>query len=513
MSGNTKSGAFFAIACLWMAVFAVGGVDAQIGLPAAPPGPAEIVYEDIPAETAAYVPHSGTYRATGGTINSDVDVFMSVLDFNAVKMRNWFSYAGVDEKGINLGYAVKFSSAYLGISYGGSLIDDLVRRITNQDVLTLQKRDEIIKDASGTSARPELVDSEGKIIEGTTTSENTLGLIFGTGIFGFKLGFTAFLEGREIAGDLGNYEHAFESSLKPSLELGWNFPVGSVRTKIAIRGAYDMHQYISATGENFYYMPETSIERSFVDKEAYYDFTEPSGGFTLGFEFGLGANARAEFDLIGDVAYRIYRSNEQDGVLTVWKIINNPNNAAPVQTNTDIAAPEIFDLRISGSPVFAFTNDISDRLTIGARINLLIKYNIFTISQSLSNFVFEDATGAKLSTPVSGIEIGDSRFSITPELSLGTRFTLWPDHFSVHAGFGINLFSFSEKTLARTETPAGGVGIETTKTVRVLELPTTSITTGLTLNLTSDLALDVLAITSGLDVDATKLTILLTFKR
>jgi hypothetical protein len=512
MNNRTKSWGFFAIACLGMAVFAVRGLNAQVNLPEDPPKPVEINYADVPGETAVYAPHSGIYRATGGTINSDVDVFMSVLDFSDVNMKNWFSYAGIDEKGINLGYAVKFSSAYLGISYGGSLIDELVRRITNQDILTLQKRDEIKEDSSGTSAKPELVNSEGKKIEGITTSENTIGLIFGTGIFGLKLGFTAFLQGREIVTDVENYEHSFESSLKPSLELGWNFPVGSVRTKIALRGAYDIHQYISVTGENSYYTnPAATIERSSVSKESYRDFTEPSGGFTLGFEFGVGNNVRAEFDLIGDAAYRIYKSNEQEGILTTWKITDNLSGT-PAQTNTDVVAPEIFDLRISGNPVFGFTNDISERLTIGARISLAIEYDIFTIIQSLSNFTI-DAGGAKVITPVSDIEIGDSRFSITPELGLGTRFTLWPDHFSMHAGFGIELFSFSETKSVRTETKIGSGSTEATDTLRVLDLPTTKITAGLTLNLTTDLALDLLAITSGLDVDATKLTILLTLKR
>jgi hypothetical protein len=446
-----------------------------------------------------------------GTINSNVDLFMSVLDFSSMKMQKWFSYAGVDEKGINLGYAVTLGSAYLGVSYGGSLIDELLRRITNQDILTLQKRDEIRKDSSGTSAKPGLVDSEGKPIEGITTSENTVGLIFGTGIFGLKLGFAAYLEGREIGSDNQNYEHAFESSLKPSIELGWNFPVGSVRTKIALRGAYDMHQYISVIGETFYYMPSTAIESSFVRREVYQDFTEPSGGLTLGFEFGLGRNTRAEFDLIGDAAYRIYRSNEQDGVITTWKITNTVVTPSTSE-NTDVAAPEIFDLRISGNPVFAVTSDVSDRLTIGARFNLAIGYDIFTISQSLNNFSVDPATGSKIVTPVSTVKISDSRLTVTPELGFGTKFTLWPDHFSLHAGFGIDLFSYSETVSARIRT-IGGIDTETTNTLKILDLPATKITAGLTLNLTTDMALDLLAITSGLDIDATKLTILLTFTK
>jgi hypothetical protein len=436
---------------------------------------------------------------------------MSVLDFNAVKMQKWFSYAGIDEDGVNLGYAAKLGPTYLGISYGGSLIDELLRRITNQDILTLQKRDEIRKDSSGISTTPGLVDAEGKRIEGITTSENTVGLVFGAGIFGLKLGFAAHLQGREIGSEDQNYEHAFESSLKPSLELGWNFPVGSVQTKIALRGAYDMHQYISVTGETFYYMPAAAIESSFVRKEVYQDFTEPSGGLTLGFEFGQGKNVRAEFDLIGDVAYRIYRSNEQDGIMTTWKVTNTVVTP-PVLENMDVAAPEIFDLRISGNPVFALTSNISDRLTIGARINLAIGYDVFTISQSLNSFAIDTATGAKISIPVSVVKISDSRLSITPELGIGTMFTLWPDHFSMQAGFGINLFSYNETASARTRTK-DGVDTETTDTLKILDLPATKITAGLTLNLTTGMALDLLAITSGLDIDATKLTILLTFNK
>jgi hypothetical protein len=511
MNKNTKGGALFAFICLAMTLVTVTGVNAQISLPTAGPEPVEIEFADISPAISGYTPHSGTYKATVETINSNVDLFMSVLDFSSVKMRNWFSYMGVDEKGINLGYAVTLGSAYLGVSYGGSLIDELLQRITNQDIVTLQKRDEIKKDSSGTSAKPGLVDPDGKPIEGIAASENTIGLILGTGIFGLKLGFAAYLEGREIGSENQDYEHSFESSLKPSIELGWNFPIGSVRTKVALRGAYDMHQYVSTIGETFYYMPDGAIESSFVRREVYQDFTEPSGGLTLGFEFGLGRNTRAEFDLIGDAAFRMYRSNEQDGISIAWRITDTVA-VPPVSEDTDVVAPEIFDLRISGNPVFALTGDVSERLTIGGRFNLAIKYNIFTISQSLNKSNIDPATGDKIVTPVSTVKISDSRLSITPELGLGAKFTLWPDHFSLHAGFGINLFSYNETVTAHTRT-IGGIDTEATNTLRILDLPATKITAGLTLHLTTDMALDLLAITSGLDIDVTKLTILLTFTK
>jgi hypothetical protein len=510
MNNSTNGVAFFVLICLAMAVFAVTGANAQVNLPEAGPEPEEIEFADIPGETLGYTPHSGVYKATMGTMTSNVDLFMSALDFSTMKMQKWFSYGGIDENGVNLGYAVKLGSAYFGISYGGSLADELLRRMTNQDILTLQKRDEIRKDVSGTSTTPELVDTDGQRIEGITTSENTVGLIFGAGIFGLKLGFSAYMQGREIESENRDYEHAFESSLKPSLELGWNFPIGSVQTKIALRGAYDMHQYISVTGETFYYMPDDVIESSFVGKEVYQEFTEPSGGFTLGFGFDVGKNTRAEFDLVGDAAYRIYRSNEQDGIMTAWKITDT---VLQTSKNTDITAPEIFDLRVSGNPVFALTKDVSDMFTIGGKLNLAIGYDIFTISQSVNEFTIDEITAEKTITPVSDTKISDSRLSVTPELGVGTKFTLWPDHFSMYAGFGINLFSYRETISARTTTVIGGVDTEITDTLRTLDLPTTKITAGLTLNFTTDIVLDLLAITSGLDIDATKLTILLTFNK
>jgi hypothetical protein len=515
MKDNVNIAVFFLVTCLAMTVFAVTGVNAQeLNLPDSRPEPGEIGVADMPGEIAGYTPRSNIYRGTAGTIKSDVDVFMSVLDFNAVNMQNWFSYAGIDEKGVNLGGAVKIGSTYFGISYGGSLIDELIRRVTNQNILTLQKRDEIKKDSSGTSSVMGLVDSEGKKISGIATSENTVGLIFGAGNFGLKFGFGAYLEGREVEED-ERYEHAFGSSLKPSLELGWNIPVGSVRTKLALRGAYDSRQYISKTGETFYYTSEETdniiIKCSHIKKEAYRDFTEPSGGFTLGFGFGLGRNIRADVDLVGNAAFRIYKSNEQDGVMSTWEI-TDPVAAPQDPKYTDVTAPEIFDFRISGNPVFALTNDVSDRLTIGAKFSLAIGYDIFTISQSVNNFTF-DEDGKKNNDPVStAVKISDSYLSITPELGIGAKFMLWPDHFSMYAGFGIELFSYSNTVSARTTT-LDGVDTEVTNTLRILELPATKITAGLTLNFTRDMTLDVLAITSGLDIDATKLTILLTLKK
>jgi hypothetical protein len=516
MSKNTNRGAFFAAACLAMAALAAGRANAQQGptLPAEGPKPAPVEFADILEQRAEYTPHSGIYKATMGTIASNVDLFMSPLDFGAVNMQNWFSYAGVDENGINIGYAAKLGAVYLGISYGGSLIDEILGRITNQDILSLQKRDEIKKESGGTSAKPGLVDSKGNAIEGITTNENTVDFVFGAGIFGLKLGFAAYLQGREIGSAAQeyrlNYEHAFESSLKPSLELGWNFPVGSVRTKIALRGAYDTHQYISKTGETFYYTKEdsngnVSINSSFVEKEVYQDFTEPSGGFTLGFEFGMGNNARAEVDFTGDMAYRIYRSNEQDGITAAWKITDTTPHSPEVPKNTEAAAPEIFDLRTLWNPVFAVRTDVSERIAVGARASLSVGYDVFTISQSLYDINLTNPANPVLQSTA---EIDYSRLSVIPELGAGVLFMLWPDHFSLHAGLGIDLFSYHETTSTRS---IGG--IETTNTLKILELPATRITAGLTLNLTTDMALDLLAITSGPDINTTKLTILLTLNK
>jgi hypothetical protein len=508
-----------------MPVFALAELNAQPvnNLPTEKvlPEPAEIGYDDISAETAGYTPHSGIYRATAETISSDVDVFMSVFDYNTVKLQNWFAYGGFDEHGVNLGYALKFSTVYLGFSYGGTLIDGLAQRIFNLDVVSLpEKENEIKENINGSVPFDPGTD-------GVTRREDTIGVLLGTGVFGLKLEFGSYMQSRELYSreQNPNYTHIFESSLKPSLELGWNFPIASVRTKFAFRAAYDIHEYVSNTGDMFYYFETVKEDPNdpssgdvlvrnskFFDRAIYQDFTEPSAGFTLRFDFGLGENTLAALDLTGNAAYRMYTfdeydSDKEDGIKTVWKITDPvPDVGAIIEETTDFTAPEIFDLRVVANPAFSAVSKFSEMFTAGARFNVNVRYDIFEISYTKnSSTVIRDDNG-NVENPVSdSFDIKSWYMSITPGLNVGLVFTPWPDHFSVQVGLGMDLFSYRKSEQDHT---VNGDTIS-----EEIAGPTVKVTAGLTMNLTPAITLDLLAVATGLDISATKLTLLLVLNK
>jgi hypothetical protein len=426
---------------------------------------------------------------------------MSVLDWGSIKnMTSTFVLAGVDEYGLSVGYAQKAGKVYLGASYSGSLIDELFRRVTNQDVLTLRKEDTITESSYVTN----LLDQEGKTPPGETISNNDVNLILGAGVFGLRLGFAEWIRAVEISSDEPYWvkEKTFESSLKPSLEMGFNFNAGSVRVKPALRAAFDIHEYNSMRGDQRMYGTVTNWEI----REKLINFYEPSAGLSLGFDFANSDRASAELILDGDFAFRLYRTQDDpDPLRSTWYFgdINSgypsfpydpsrPPSPATGSQGYQITVPT--DLRITGAPRFVYAGDINPRLTLGVKAEIGAGYDMQTIEQ-------EDTAGTEYIASVTGM-------TIRPDFSIGASFHLIPDHFSLHAGLGLMLFSYQENT---TEYEIGGTAIPKV-TNKIMELPSARFAAGLTLNFTEAVAMDLMAITSGISIDATKFTLLLTVK-
>jgi hypothetical protein len=421
---------------------------------------------------------------------------MSVLDWSSIKnMGTNFFLAGVDEYGLSIGYAQKAGNVYLGASYSGSLIDELFRRMTNQDVLTLRKEDTITELDYDTN----LLDQNNETPSGETISNNDINLILGSGAFGLRLGFAEWIRAVEISSpgsDPWIKEKTFESSLKPSLELGFNFKAGPIRVKPGLRAALDIHEFSSSTGKGK--PAEWRIHKTLIN------FYEPSAGFTLGFDFANSETASAELILDGDLALRFYRTqDDSDSLYSIWAFDSSPTAIPPsslaIDTSSsnyrkfDVVIPT--DLRISGSPRFVYAGDIGERVSLGVKLELGAEYDILTIEQK------DDQYGQEYLSSITG-------FSITPDFSLGASFHLIPDHFSLHAGLGLMLFSYQEVT-TEGEISGASTGKVTTKT---MNLPSARFAAGLTLNLTESVAMDLMAITSGISTDATKFTLLLTVK-
>jgi hypothetical protein len=225
----------------------------------------------------------------------------------------------------------------------------------------------------------------------------------------------------------------------------------------------------------------------------------------LGFDFANSDRASAELILEGDAALRFYRtSDDADPVRSTWyydDVANGfpifpivaANYPAMVYQNYDVSIP--LDLRITGAPRFVYTGDISEKITLGVKAEVGAGFDMLTISQ-------EDVGGIEYKYSITG-------YTITPDFSIGASFHLIPDHFSLHAGLGLMLFSYQERV---TEEEINGVD-QPKETSKTMGLPSARFAAGLTLNFTETVAMDLMAITSGVpSIDATKFTLLLTVK-
>ncbi|GHT91789.1 hypothetical protein FACS1894140_2920 [Spirochaetia bacterium] len=507
--------------CLMMAVVPVLTVSGET--PDKPAGPAILGVGDLPASRSWYIPKSGTSKATLGAVSSDTDAIMSVFDFSSLQAEKYFGYTGVDESiqdGLNIGFGTKFgknNSKFFSVAYGGSLINELAMLLTNQNVTGMKKRESVETEPGETTFRAvsDLVDSKGDSLPSKDTpytSDNTLSFLIGSGPVGFRFGFSEFLQGTKIRND--DYQATIiESSLKPFFEVGLSVGKDRFRFKPAFRLAYDIHQYNSTQiWSDPANPPGVTVIRLL-------DFTEPSAGFTLGFDFNHSEHTQAEFDLNVDLAYRVYSNNGKWGVSSTYLDSTGANITYDAFTEQDPANPmegliaglgealgelstlPVADLRLPLNLGFTYRNDFSRRFTLGFNADVDGQVDFFRIKQTAT-----DPAGTE--TEYNTIAI---KAAFAPDVSVGVKFDLLPDHFAVQGGLGIELFSY-EQVIDTSFSDADPDAVK--KIERTIGVPTVRLAGGISLNFTKNTALDLLAIAANVaNIDKTKFTMQFTFKK
>jgi hypothetical protein len=225
------------------------------------------------------------------------------------------------------------------------------------------------------------------------------------------------------------------------------------------------------------------------------DFTEPSAGFTLGFDFGNGDSTLAELDIAVDGAIRFYNNNDKAGVTGSWSRIGTSSGSS-INDVYELSAPDIFDLRINGGPSFIYRTDLRPRITFGLKFAVPVTFSMLSVEQNYTGAASDSFTSS------------DTALSIAPQAGAGIVIRFLPERFSVQGGLGIELFSWSENKTDRT-----GSGGNTLVTRKLTGLPSASIAAGFTFNFTAAVAADFLAVSKNLDIDETTLTLLFTIKK
>jgi hypothetical protein len=492
--------------------------------------------EDIP--TPWYTPESGTAKATLGALTNDIDNFMSVNMFRNVQIDNFMGYLGIDGNGLNLGYARNLGSLYIGICYGGSLIDDLYRRLTNQGTDSVLKRDteittELEDGESDIQTTHGIVDSDGNPVPGTVISRNDLSLLLGFGNLGLKLGFSQYLEGTYNPDYDRQYDELvyhpfthdilvsnpkgmssrmqiteeFISGLRPYLEFGGKIDAGSFLIKPSLRAGLDIHQYSRNNPETSFIFDavsdaqpdETELKYIIINnQDVLGDFLEPSAGLSLGFDFTQDPRIQTELSLDYDMAFRLY-SNNKKSVLFETVDTNLLDQKTPTDSESRQEHKEITKFYLTNHivPAFRFRGDMGDRITVGLTFGINVDFNIFKDSALTTN---PETPDEENSDPV---ENNIQLFSVLPKLGLGLTFKLIPEHFFVNMGIGINVLKYEDRTEVAPD-PEDSAKQKTTAS-KTLTLPSTNLGAGLTFYFNRNIAADLLIMVSGLGADVSDL--------
>jgi hypothetical protein len=423
-------------------------------------------------ETNVFKPESGLFRASMGTIQSDIDRFMDVGSFKDTTFQRMITYVGFEPQGITLGAGVKLGPLYLGAAYGGSLIQDLFSRATNQDPSELSLK---LTSASGaTTEVPGVYDSTGGR-PAAANNRNEFNLFFGLGRVGIKAGFSQILSVSQPQSDDQVMEvgktiqgFAFENALVPSVAIGASIPAGKqVYIIPELSGQMDIHQFVNGSD------PHTSVVGGILTPDFFSGYTQVYNEAKLGADLGVSINFAAGELRVGGGYYlkkRITGFDFSSGV-EITHVVVDKNATETIISTYDNLEQEVM-------PYLLYRGNIGSRVKIGFKLLADIRFNQYYL------------------TPDSGIQAyGDyetysKETYIKPELDLGGTFDILPNRFALHGGFGLNLHTFNiseseNKSLGDTETSLEEI------------LPSTRFAVGFTVNLNANIAIDMLLITSG----------------
>ena len=445
---------------LGMAAFSLSAQDYWVSSPGAP------------LEVNLFNPESAVYRASMGTIRSDIDGFMDVGAFRDTSFEKMITYAGFDPQGITLGAGMKLGQFYFGAAYGGSLIQDLFSRVTNQDPSELSLK----LDSGGGSATevPGIYDSIGGR-PAEAKSRNEFNLFLGLWRIGLKLGFSQILtvaqpQGEDAVMEVGQTAQgfSFENAMVPSFALGASLPIGdSLFIVPEVSAQFDIHQFVNGAD------PHTTTVNGIVTPDFYSGYTQIYNEAKVGADLGIIYRSPVNEIRIGGGYYlkkRISGFDINSGAEITHVVVNDtaPKTIVSIYDNLE---QEIV-------PYFLYSGNIGDQGKFGVKLLADIRFNEYYLTPDSGFQAYGD------------YETHAKEIYIKPELDFGGTFALLPDRFALHAGFGLNLYTFN---ISESENKSLGENDSSLEEI----LPSTRFAVGFTVNLNANTTIDMLLITSG----------------
>jgi hypothetical protein len=421
-----------------------------------------------PTEPNLFKAESGLYRASMGTIESDIDKFLDVGSFADTSFNKMLTYAGFDPQGITLGAGLKLGKIYLGVAYGGSLIQDLFSRATNQDPSELSLK--LDTQGGEQTEIPGVYDSVGGR-PAEARNRNEFNLFLGIWRIGIKAGFSQILtvsqpQGKDASMEVGKtlQGFAFENMLVPSFAVGASIPVGKSLFIIPeISAQLDIHNFVSGADPHY-----NGTAADFIS-----GYQQSFNEIRIGGELGVASISPGK-ELRGGAGYylkkRLTGFDPKSGA-TIIHVVSDNGSEETITSTYDNLEQQI-------TPFFRYSGAVGERAKIGFKLLADIRFNEYYLTPDKTVQTYGD------------FETYAREIYIKPELDFGGTFALLPNRFSLHAGFGLNLYTFSINQFENRSKDESGVSFEEF-------LPSTRFAVGFTVNLTANATIDMLLITSG----------------
>jgi hypothetical protein len=404
-----------------------------------------------------------------GTIRSDIDGFMDVGAFRDTSFEKTITYVGFDPQGITLGVGMKLGQLYFGVAYGGSLIQDLFSRATNQDPSELSLK---LDTAGGSTTEiPGIYDATGGR-PAEAKNRNEFNIFLGLWRVGMKIGFSQMMTVAQPQGDnevmkVGTTQQGFtfENAMLPSFALGASIPLSSSLFIVPeLSAQMDIHQFVS--GADPYIDPSNPLNNF------YSGYTQIYNEMKIGADLGVVIRSPNSEIRVGGGYYlkkRITGFDMASGGEITHVVVDGATTEEIVSTYDNLEQEIV--------PYILYTGTIGDRGKIGLKVLADIRFNDYSLDPNGTSDYGDYETTA-------------NEIYVKPELDFGGTYALLPNRFALHAGFGLNLYTFN---ISESENKTLNEDISSLEEI----LPSTRFAVGFTVNLNANTTIDMLLITSG----------------
>jgi hypothetical protein len=347
----------------------------------------------------------------------------------------------------------------------------------------------------------------------TLDSRTNVGVLFGKGNFGIKVGYTQNLQGyvQSASGEpvrdglsddavinLGK-EALLDNVLAPSIEAGLRFDFKKFTLRANLAASIDFHSGRTYTEggritlTDYFTTPAAYTIDDTVVAKTLADYMEPAAALRLEFEFPTDERSRLALGFEGGAKMKLYSNTDDKGKSVTGKF-SSTKTGEQGGDGYVYSVTEITDMAVLIRPSVRYVTQMTDRLTLGLNGGIALNFKFGEETEKhyeYTNYLaYVDAPETTTETnDYTRTKLTDLALGIRPNLGIGVDFMIVPGIFSVSAGVGAEQTLFQVATA--TETMTIGTGeTETPILEQTWGKPTAKLALGTQFQFSKRLALD-----------------------